>query len=1271
MTRISMFLLICIQFQFQSSFAQDSTVHQPLKNYQGLLWQITGPGMTKPSYLYGALETNQKLAYHLIDSFFVALNDVDRIILEMHPDSVSKAMRDPAVLKRVYKDMMASGYYPSYNYYRILQPKRFDAGIFPMFLSGMSTGDYGMDMFTSEMEEEKTIIDFVFMAALKMRKEVHGLVSVTDQLDMQDKAEKVMKEDMKKQKNIREDYSEMMVLYEKAFESYRKGDLGLLDSLYRRIVNSDALFNEVMYPAYKQLAEELANQLQSARILAVMDATTLAGSNGIIEELRRLGYELTPVKHYILTKPNKQKEKLEKMTAGSRLISYKSPTGIWEVKVPDYSVGAAEEQDGQVVFVDYLNNTTFSVTRQPTNAMLSFQDPQYLFKRMDSVIYEYVPGKILNRKDITHFGYPGVEITNKTTKGKIEQFRLIITPLEIIVFKVSGPRNYVKRKGTGRKYLASAVLTLPERLSWKSVSTGHGEFSISLPSYYIVDTVTNKIFTDPEFEYQAWDRLTSTFFLFKRNIHHDLNFIEEDTFDLNFMAGEMAKAMNMEVKASDPSGILGFPSQDFRLWSKSEPDTLFGRLILRGPSHYLLLTNARDSLMVNRFFDGFSILPFEYTLRVDTVSDSLLRYTVVSDIAKQETDRDEDEDDFAYWAVEEEDEKEDDSYKAKQELATYHFQMGAEYIRVDRNKEHDYKQYRHFEDLWNTLTKRATNDSDMVVINTTSDSTALFPWLDLELGDTNSVRIIRKRFVVNHGTIYTLSTMRNAVEAEQPYTRRFFSSFTPMNDTVIGRSIFEDNGKLFISHFISDDTQKVKQAISSLHMVIFAPHHLDSLYYIIAQPELMKRNLGTATKLIEAYGGISRDKYNDDLEKLYTVYQGSPAIQTAIFRALAKQNFPEARNAMLRILAADIPLPSDYSLITSLAGILKKKPDQAALLFPELFLYERYPEYSSLVYALLDDLVRQGKFRIEKHPGMLKLLLQRVEEELDRRLELDQKDKAAKEKISDIYSPLFDPEAEEMPEVEMAVEAYLEAYALMDAEMIANLADGELPDSKPESDLVYMMRILYNSGYQSQVMEQYYQRVLNGRNRNDALSLAMFLAGKGYRVPDSLWKGFAENPIVRIDFYKKLENAKTLEYFDTTWLNQRAFAESFIHISETLNEKDSLTFVERRWISTARKSGYVYCYKYKTGYGNERYWTLALVGIQPEDTLQVSTKVDLIKTEVERIYPDDDISELIDKQMKNLRKLHRKRFQNTGGGYDYGYYGYDEDEMIWEEDYEY
>jgi hypothetical protein len=56
------------------------------QKYTSLLWEITGNNLTKPSYLYGTMHVSNKLAYHLSDSFFVALTNVNVVGLESNPD---------------------------------------------------------------------------------------------------------------------------------------------------------------------------------------------------------------------------------------------------------------------------------------------------------------------------------------------------------------------------------------------------------------------------------------------------------------------------------------------------------------------------------------------------------------------------------------------------------------------------------------------------------------------------------------------------------------------------------------------------------------------------------------------------------------------------------------------------------------------------------------------------------------------------------------------------------------------------------------------------------------------------------------------------------------------------------------------------------------------------------------------------------------------------------------------------------------------------------
>src|SRR4051812_7442232 len=57
------------------------------KKYPSLLWEISGNGLKKPSYLFGTMHVSDKLAFHLGDSFYTAIKSADVVALETNPES--------------------------------------------------------------------------------------------------------------------------------------------------------------------------------------------------------------------------------------------------------------------------------------------------------------------------------------------------------------------------------------------------------------------------------------------------------------------------------------------------------------------------------------------------------------------------------------------------------------------------------------------------------------------------------------------------------------------------------------------------------------------------------------------------------------------------------------------------------------------------------------------------------------------------------------------------------------------------------------------------------------------------------------------------------------------------------------------------------------------------------------------------------------------------------------------------------------------------------
>src|SRR6188472_1363375 len=72
------------------------------KKYPSLFWEITGNGLTKPSYLFGTMHVSSKMVFHLSDSFYYAMKNVDAVALELNPDLWQGQMVNLDRLKQNY-----------------------------------------------------------------------------------------------------------------------------------------------------------------------------------------------------------------------------------------------------------------------------------------------------------------------------------------------------------------------------------------------------------------------------------------------------------------------------------------------------------------------------------------------------------------------------------------------------------------------------------------------------------------------------------------------------------------------------------------------------------------------------------------------------------------------------------------------------------------------------------------------------------------------------------------------------------------------------------------------------------------------------------------------------------------------------------------------------------------------------------------------------------------------------------------------------------------
>src|SRR6476619_3536016 len=77
------FAVLFFLFFYSFIFLSAQTVQT--SKYPSLFWEITGNGMKKPSYLFGTMHVSNKMVFHLSDSFYTAMQQVDVVALEQNP----------------------------------------------------------------------------------------------------------------------------------------------------------------------------------------------------------------------------------------------------------------------------------------------------------------------------------------------------------------------------------------------------------------------------------------------------------------------------------------------------------------------------------------------------------------------------------------------------------------------------------------------------------------------------------------------------------------------------------------------------------------------------------------------------------------------------------------------------------------------------------------------------------------------------------------------------------------------------------------------------------------------------------------------------------------------------------------------------------------------------------------------------------------------------------------------------------------------------------
>jgi uncharacterized protein YbaP (TraB family) len=275
-----------------ASYSQKTKV--PPKKYPSLLWEISGKGMSKPSYLFGTMHVSSKMVFHLSDSFYLGLKNADVVALET----------DMGTWQEDFSryDLEGSGSYNFFNYQRGYdQPNDyFTLGSlqFPAYEKMIEVALYNNPtiinnfLYRSHSEkssdfEEDTYLDLhIYQTGKKWGKKVCGVENFDQSMQLMKEAYIDAANEKEKKERVTDydgDFS-----YGKLEDAYRTGNLDLLDTINKVNSTSAAFDEKFLYRRNEIQANSMDSILRTKATLFVgVGAAHLPGQRGVIELLRQ------------------------------------------------------------------------------------------------------------------------------------------------------------------------------------------------------------------------------------------------------------------------------------------------------------------------------------------------------------------------------------------------------------------------------------------------------------------------------------------------------------------------------------------------------------------------------------------------------------------------------------------------------------------------------------------------------------------------------------------------------------------------------------------------------------------------------------------------------------------------------------------------------------------------------------------------------------------------------------------------------------------------
>jgi len=1178
-------------FRFTSSFLLFLTFLMPLwggaqpisKNFQSLLWEIKHPdNPSTVSYLYGTMHVSRKLAFNLSDTFFLGLQNADIIALESQPNDWLEEVMDLKYANEYF------GGYPNYNrsspgfYQRIFpinppQNEELAAMISSRDLM-INSLQYRSNPYTMDFEEDTYLDMFIHMSGSKLGKPVVGLENIAHTNDLHRLARSEIKT-KKDEKPIPLWLEDMMKEQDLGYifeNSYRQQNLDLMMELLQ-LFQTDHYSRWFLEERNRLMVDSMMVLMRTKSVFAGVGAAHLAGNKGMITFLREKGCIVRPVVFLKTDHALEQKKYLDSITKPLVLTMQESPDGQFSMSLPS-KLYELPYSGKHYLCSDMTNGSFVSIMKINTYSIMSTLTEKNYLDKIDSLLFENIPGNILSKKEIQNGPYKGVEIKNKTKTGNLQHYQIFVTPMEIICFKIGANGEFIKDWSDS---MFSTLTFHPhpgKKTEWVRKKHVYGGFSVEVPEVHVFDNnhPISAIYNHPTL--QAFDPKSDNLFMVTRNVLIDFFYLEEDRFELERTAEKLGKKHKMDVTQMKHVKHQGLPSLEFTLVDKEKKKKPVDfKMVINGGHYYLLaVKNIKDKSQKNRFFQSFRIEPFQNQMPFELFTDTFLYFQTMTSKNINES----------MVRLPSSIEKPKD-YEVKNEVFVYRSETG-ESVRVYFNKFHQYQYYPDVDSIFKEDIKDITEDNSQFVIWQKRADRKDAYILDVLLGDTGTIRAIKLRIVVKKtgDSRYTLRTLVDTIHQTSPFIQAFYEHFTPF-DSLLQNTVFKNKGNLFLDDVMSSDSIAFKRAMESLSYVWLDSTHTKRVIQLTEDPRLQTPEKEYLRHLIlKEASYIKDDQLIPFASQLYFNHPNNYPIQMAALSIITRQGNQQAVDTLQSIMQKDLPfVMEEDKFIFSMSRFEEVKVWKA--MYPGLYEFAHIQEYKKMIYENLIDMLDSGKIEGEFYSDFIPKIMNDAEFILKKQMASEQKKKLEKAKSE-------------------AVE-------------VKKSTDGIGSKNK---NLVDMYKLLLPHIQHQEVAEliSSYDRFVT--SEADILAMALERVKRKLDVNKQALHNMAKEPNMLLDLYTALHEAEALDFLSKSMIDNTLLARLTLNSSGSSSrssswnratfdmKRDTFRLLSQEELKVKEKVYKVYTYRIhqfisksdaeKSNFVAKDYQRLALIAVEME-----------------------------------------------------------------------